>query len=140
MHVEKMKYLAVPAMDHVLVIFVKHLVLVKMAVHILLLILAPVIIDVPVHYSTRDITVKVYCYFNSVHAHMCMWLSVLILEVYPSGPEPVNYVYLPFLNLSGDGVLTLPPVLDGSYPITLPEPLPLSVGENVTTHTTAYIS
>ena len=73
MHVEKMKHLAVPAMDCVLVIFVKHLVLVKMAVHVLLLILPPGIIDVPVHYSTRDITVKVYITTSivSMHIHVC---------------------------------------------------------------------
>ena len=48
--------------------------------------------------------------------------------------------YLPFLTPSGDGVLALPPVLDVSRPITLPQPLPLDIGDNVTTYTTAYVS
>ena len=48
--------------------------------------------------------------------------------------------YLPFLSLSGDSVLTLPPLLDVSRPITLPQPLPLGIGEDVTTYTTAYVS
>ena len=48
---------------------------------------------------------------------------------------------MPFLPLTGDGVLTLPQVVDGSFPITLPEPLPLGTfEENVTTYTTAYVS
>ena len=65
------------------------------------------------------------------------------LEIYSSGSESVNdnnFYYLPFLNLSGDGILTLPPDLDGSYPITLPEPLPLGDTKNITTYTTAYVS
>ena len=47
---------------------------------------------------------------------------------------------MPFLPLTGDGVLSLPPVDDGSYPVTLPEPLPLGTAQNVTTYTTAYVS
>ena len=61
---EKVKHLAFLVMDHVsLSISVWLLVLVRMAEHVLLLMM--VVIDVPVHYSTLDITVKV-CYFNSV--------------------------------------------------------------------------
>ena len=49
--------------------------------------------------------------------------------------------YLPFLTLSGDGVLALPPHDDDvSLPITLPQSLPLGVGEDVTNYTTAYVS
>ena len=48
--------------------------------------------------------------------------------------------YLPFLTLSGDGILALPPDDDVSFPITLPQPLPLGVRNNVTTYTTAYVS
>ena len=68
---------------------------------------------------------------------------LVFLENYSSGSESANVdnlYYLPFLNLSGDGVLTLPPILDGSYPITLPEPLPLGDDENMITYTTAYVS
>ena len=54
--------------------------------------------------------------------------------------EPGNSTYIPFLPLTGDGVLLLPPVDDGSYPITLLEPLPLGTAQNVTTYTTAYVS
>ena len=52
------------------------------------------------------------------------------------------YVYLAtkFLSLTGDGVLTLPPVDDDSFPITLPQPLPLGSVQNVTTYATAYVS
>ena len=48
--------------------------------------------------------------------------------------------YLPFLTLSGDGILTLPNYDYTSSPITLPQPLPLGIGEDVTTYTTAYVS
>ena len=52
--------------------------------------------------------------------------------------------YLPFLTLSGDGVLALPEpdfcYFVVSRPITLPQPLPLGVGDDVTTYTTAYVS
>ena len=48
--------------------------------------------------------------------------------------------YLPFLTLSGDGVLALPPDFVVSRPITLPQPLPLGVGDDVTNYTTAYVS
>ena len=51
--------------------------------------------------------------------------------------------YLPFLTLSGDGVLALPEsnfFFVVSRPITLPQPLPLGVGDDVTTYTTAYVS
>ena len=48
--------------------------------------------------------------------------------------------YLPFLTLSGDGVLALPPDFFVSRPITLPQPLPLGIGEDITTYTTAYVS
>ena len=48
--------------------------------------------------------------------------------------------YIPFLVLSGDGVFTLPSVDDGSFPITLPEPLPLGAVGNVATYTIAYVS
>ena len=47
---------------------------------------------------------------------------------------------MPFLPLTGDRVLSLPPVDDGSYPVTLPEPLPLGTAPNLTTYTTAYVS
>ena len=49
-------------------------------------------------------------------------------------------IYIPFLPLTGDGVFAMPPVLDGSYPITLPESLPLGTTQNITTYTTAYVS
>ena len=48
--------------------------------------------------------------------------------------------YLPFLTLSGDGVLALPPFFFVSRLITLPQPLPLGVGDDVTNYTTAYVS
>ena len=48
--------------------------------------------------------------------------------------------YIPFLPLTGDGVLALPAVDDGSYPITLPEPVPLGTIQDATTYTTAYVS
>ena len=60
-----------------------------------------------------------------------------ILEMLGSG----DVSYIPFLTLTGDGVLTLPSVDDGSYPISLPEPLPLGTSQEVTTYyTTAYVS
>ena len=58
------------------------------------------------------------------------------LEVSGSGDD----FYVPFLPLTGDRVLALPAVDDGSYPITLPEPLPLGIIQDVTTYTTAYVS
>ena len=58
------------------------------------------------------------------------------LEVSGSGDD----FYVPFLPLTGDGVLALPPVFYGSYPITLPEPLPLGTAQDGTTYTTAYVS
>ena len=58
MSAEKVKYLVVHVMDRVsLLISVWLLVLVKMVAHVLLLMM--VVIDVPVRYSTLDITVKV---------------------------------------------------------------------------------
>ena len=60
------------------------------------------------------------------------------MHIIESGSDDLYYV--PFLTLSGDSVLTLPPVLDGSFPIALPEPLPLGVDKNITTYTTAYVS
>lgn len=50
-----------------------------------------------------------------------------------------SFYYLPFLNLTGDGVLTIPASdNDDSYAIDLPEPLPLGAA-NVT-YTIAYVS
>ena len=48
--------------------------------------------------------------------------------------------YLPFLNLSDDGVLTLPHIYDSQDAITLPQPLPLGIGVNVTMYKTANVS
>ena len=49
--------------------------------------------------------------------------------------------YLPFLTLSGDGVFNFPHYLGSLvYPITLPQPLPLGIGVDVTMYTTAYVS
>ena len=57
-----------------------------------------------------------------------------------SGSNSNDFYYLPFLSLT-HGVRTLPnDFLDGSFPITLPEPLPLGNVKNITTYTTAYVS
>ena len=64
--------------------------------------------------------------------------AISILETFGSGSG--YNIYVPFLPLTGDGVFAMPPVLDGSYPITLPEPLPLGTAQNKTTYTTAYVS
>ena len=42
--------------------------------------------------------------------------------------------------MNGDGVLTLPPVDDITYPVTLPQPLPLGDAKNITTYTTVNVS
>ena len=57
-----------------------------------------------------------------------------------SGDGALALPPLPFLTLSGDGVLALPPDFVVSRPITLPQPLPLGVGDDVTNYTTAYVS
>ena len=62
------------------------------------------------------------------------------MYILESGSSDGNAHNLPFLTLTGDGVLTLPPVDDDSFPITLPQPLPLGTAENVTTYTTVYVS
>ena len=62
--------------------------------------------------------------------------AISVLETFGFG----NNSYIPFLPLTGDGVLSLPPVDDGSFPITLPEPLPLGTAQNTTTYTIAYVS
>ena len=67
---------------------------------------------------------------------MDYYVTLHTLEVSGSGDD----FYVPFLPLTGDGVLALPEIDDGSYPITLPEPLPLGTAQNATTYTTAYVS
>ena len=62
--------------------------------------------------------------------------AISVLETFGFG----NNSYIPFLPLTGDGVLSLPPVDDGSFPITLPEPLPLGTAQDATRYTTAYVS
>ena len=64
--------------------------------------------------------------------------AISVIETFGFG----NNSYIPFLPLTGDRVFAMPPVLDGSYPITLPEPLPLGTAstQNKTTYTTAYVS
>ena len=64
------------------------------------------------------------------------YVILYTLEVSESGDN----FYVPFLPLTGDEVLALPEVDDGSYPITLPEPLPLGTIHDATTYTTAYVS
>ena len=48
--------------------------------------------------------------------------------------------YLSFLNLSDDGVLTLPHIYNSQDAITLPQPLPLGIGVDVIMYTTANVS
>ena len=62
--------------------------------------------------------------------------AISVLETFGFG----NNSYIPFLPLTDDGVFAMPPVLDGSYPIMLPEPLPLGTTQNITTYTAAYVS
>ena len=52
----------------------------------------------------------------------------------------ISGLYIPFLRLSGDGVITLPPIDDGAFPITLPKPLPLGAAGDATNYTIAYVS
>ena len=68
--------------------------------------------------------------------HITSAISILVTVGSGSGYN----IYIPFLPLTGDGVLSLPPVDDGSYPIMLPEPLPLGNSQSITTYTTAYVS
>ena len=126
-----MKHLVVPVTDRVsLLISVWLLTLVKMVAHVLLLVILVTVVSV--HHSTMDSTVKVlFCYCDKF-IQMLLFLEML---------DPGDAFYIPFLNLTGDEVLTLPPVDDGSYPISLPEPLPLGNAHNMTTYyTTAYVS
>ena len=63
--------------------------------------------------------------------------AISVLETFGFG----NNSYIPFLPLTDDGVFAMPPDFYGSYPITLPEPLPLGTDHDGTTyHTTAYVS
>ena len=62
------------------------------------------------------------------------------LQTFLDITELGNNSFIPFLILTGDGVQILPSVDDGSYPISLPEPLPLGDTHEVATYTTAYVS
>ena len=73
-------------------------------------------------------------------SYSCIYVIITIFleTTYCESIDDIHY--LPFLTLSGDGVLALPPDDDVSCPITLPQPLPLGVGILVTMYTTVYVS